>query len=663
MEVSKTTQNKLFALIVIFSILFSVDGISVFAAGVSKADTSSSKTTRNEKFTQPLYFEVLGGDDMPIPVMTYSLEEKGSRLKLGPVTIDEKNFSFGLRKLTELGLDRNTPSESYFFVRWPDFLYTETVIELLTRDGNVIWKKEVRKKEIQDWKTKVRKEVKNLKSSVQLISWAIPTSEADLPLQGLADGFRFCISPLQENAKERLCSQSYVVRNSGTQPLIGRLKSTVTPRILVNAELAPEAGEVLAESGLPVRFFAELSTGETLEFTSKPLTVAWSDFTKLEGQNVYTVVGFELPPAGPYRIRNPDRFENWVQAIGFQPTIFDARKFWVSQVKGTEPWLYFRGESGGLFKHVLPIEKAPSSKIRLHLAKRTPKGTYRDGVKIKGRKQSSTNLTSQQYRVLTKNNSEEFTWSFKASQNAQINRSSLLLNDNGQTYRSYFEIYKGYSNELSSRLSMIISTQGLILMGEVAYNLWFEDILGWDNYEFSKQRWGLSTKYFQSITKYEVTGYGEAQLKVINADLKYRLTPGLWTRDESHGGMLSYQDLDANLQITKFKVPMVGFGWFWARSMPKVVDEVFSLLPFMDYPKWVDMEFIYYAASLDSTKKLNFNFALNFHGQVLWKDNFFGEAGFGIKRFDLIDITNTYQANLGYQLNVLYGTVGMGLKF
>lgn len=200
-------------------------------------------------------------------------------------------------------------------------------------------------------------------------------------------------------------------------------------------------------------------------------------------------------------------------------------------------------------------------------------------------------------------------------------------------------------------------------MGEAAYNLWFEDVLGWDQYYLSKQRWGVSTKYFQSFTKYKVTGYGNAELKVVNADLKYRFTPGLWTRDESHGAMVSYQDFEASLEVTKFKAPMLGVGWFWARSMPQVVDEIFSLIPYMDYPKWVDMEFIYYAASMDSTKKLNFNFALNFHGQVLWKNNFFGEAGFGIKRYDFIDATNSLQSNLGYQLNVLYGTVGMGVKF
>lgn len=663
MEASKTTQNKNFALVVILSALQILMSSLAFAAPVAASVAAPSGTTKNKEYTKPLYFDVLGGADMPAPFIDYSSEEQGSRLKIGPVTIDEKTFTFGLRRLNEVDPAWGEVGETYFFAKWPQLLFNEAVIELLTRDGNVIWKREVTKLDLLRWKKTVIKQLKNPKSPILQYNWAINFSGASIPLQGLSDGFRFCVVPVLPTAQERLCSQSYVVRQSGAQTLLGRLKSTVTPRILVNAELAPEKGEVKSEAGMPVRFFAELSTGETLEFSSKPINVSWADVTQLEGRNVYTVVGYDNPPAGNFKIINPDRYPKWVQALGFQPTIFDPRKFWVIQTKVTEPWLFFQGETGGLFKHPLATSNIPSSKIRIHLSKNTPTGTYQDGVKLKGRRQLTTTLSSTEYGVKVPANSEEFTWSFKAKNNAKINRSMLLLSDNGHVYKSYFELYKGFSNELSSRLSMILSTSGLILMGEAAYNHWFEDVLGWDNYYLSKQRWGISTKYFQSITKYKVTAYGNAELKVVNADLKYRLSPGIWTRDETHGLMASYQSFDANLSITKFQVPMLGVGWFWARSMPKIVDEVFSLIPFMDYPKWVDMEFIYYTMSADSSKKLNFNFALNFHGQVLWKDNFFGEAGFGIKRYDLVDTTNSFQRNLGYQLNTLYGTVGLGLKF
>jgi hypothetical protein len=660
MEASKTTQITNFSLIVI---LFALSHACISWAMPTRRPAANNLTTRNSDYTKPMYFDVLGGPDMPVPFVDYEMQEKGSQLRLGPVVINEKTFSFGLRRLGDIDSAWTGSNETYFFIKWPELLFPEVSLELLTRDGVTFWKRELKKDDLKSWIKKAHRNLKNLRGPVAQINWAIEFNGANIPIEGLSDGFKFCLSRLQENAIEKLCSQTYVTRRSGKQVLLGRLKEATSPRILINAEQAPDVGQVKSEGGVPVRFFSELSTGETLEFTSRPRKISWSDFSQLEGKDLYTIVGFDTPPAGAYKNINTSRDAQWLQSIGFESTIADPRKFWAIQIKTDQPWLYFPGETGGIFRYPLPTDHVPSSRLRLHLDKQTPVGTYRDGVKLHGRKQPTSVVSSQERRVLANSNSEEFTWSFKAAQDAKINRSSVLISDGGKTYRAYYELYKGYSNELSTRLSTIMSSSGLILMGEAAYNVWFEDFLGWDNYYLTKQRWGLSGKYFQSITKYTVKGVGQAELKVLNADLKYRFTPGLWTRDETQGMMLSYQSFDAELGITSFKVPMTGVGWFWARSMPKAVDDIFNIIPFMNYPKWVDMEFIYYAASSDSTKKLNIDFALNFHGQVLWKDNFFGEAGFGIKRYDFVDKTNAYQSNLGYTLNTLYGTLGVGLKF
>jgi hypothetical protein len=226
----------------------------------------------------------------------------------------------------------------------------------------------------------------------------------------------------------------------------------------------------------------------------------------------------------------------------------------------------------------------------------------------------------------------------------------------GQTYRSYFELYKGFPRELSGRFSGVQTAGTFIIMGEVAYNQWFEDIFTWSNYWVSRQRWGISAKYFQSFNELKVDKNGKtAPLAVLNVDLKYRFKPGLWGRDETVGLLASYQDVTFDV----LKAPMVGGGVFWARSMPKVFDELLNTLIIMRYPKWVDMEFIYYGLSLDSNVTLNAPMSLNFHGKVLWSDRYFGEAGFGIKRYSFKDAAQNQKA----ELNTFYGTVGLGINF
>ena len=106
---------------------------------------------------------------------------------------------------------------------------------------------------------------------------------------------------------------------------------------------------------------------------------------------------------------------------------------------------------------------------------------------------------------------------------------------------------------------------------------------------------------------------------------------------------------------------MVGGGMFWARSMPKIFDSLFNILPFMRYPKWVDMELVWYPVSLSSLQSITFTFALNFHGKVQWSKKWFGEAGFGIRNFSWDHLVQDEERAIAFA--AAYGTVGLGYQF
>jgi hypothetical protein len=103
----------------------------------------------------------------------------------------------------------------------------------------------------------------------------------------------------------------------------------------------------------------------------------------------------------------------------------------------------------------------------------------------------------------------------------------------------------------------------------------------------------------------------------------------------------------------------LGVGVFWARSMPRIFDQLFNIVPIMRYPKWVDAEYIQYFNSLNSDVSLGNNFALNFHGKVLWSQDIFGEAGFGLKQYSVSDKSLNKKAGF----TSFYGTVGLGVNF
>jgi hypothetical protein len=383
------------------------------------------------------------------------------------------------------------------------------------------------------------------------------------------------------------------------------------------------------------------------------------DMTDTKKADQIRIVAWGIRPTTPSTILNPDIYSSVTRAIGFESTIGDMRKFWEAIITSEDPKLYLPGQGGGLFTQRFGLSEIPRANARPYLDIHTPVGTYDDGVRLYGKKISEVKITSFENSVeVDATDPKYFLWRFKAVNRGEINRSYLSMEYQGKEFKAFYELYKGFPREISLRLSGLLQPSGEnVFLGEAAYNQWFENLFGWTNYKLGRQRWGVSARYFKSLTELTVnaTTGATAGLAVANVDLKYRLEPGLWGRDETLGAMLDFQ----SVSFDKISAPMLGVGAFWARSMPKVFDDLLNLMPLMRSPKWVDMEFIYYPVSLSKQVTLQTNFALNFHGKVLWTKSWFGEAGFGLKRYAILDSQLQQKA----ALNTFYGTVGLGYSF
>lgn len=215
-----------------------------------------------------------------------------------------------------------------------------------------------------------------------------------------------------------------------------------------------------------------------------------------------------------------------------------------------------------------------------------------------------------------------------------------------------FEIYRGYSTEASGRFSSVISADGSsLVMQEFFASHWFESLLGWDQYYLGRQRWGLTYRQFSSLVS--LGGDSEFSFSSKQLDLKYRLTPGVWGYDESWGLILSGQQFKFSSDSATF----LGGGVFWARSLPNFLESLFNKIFFMKYPKWVDVEFLYYPMVQESNVTPGMNYNLNFHGKVMWRPDFFGEAGFGLKKYQYED------EDFKNSLTFFYVTFGVGYQF
>lgn len=630
------------------------------------------KTVRDDQYNKPIYFEALD-HLLPTTELEYDLSLKeGKALRVGDITIDEQSFFFAMSpthrfhpKIRSV-VEPEVADRVMLVIRWPEDLLPGGTLELISRTGAVLWKGEITDEKRQAWKNNLELWKKGLakqgvkvsrlpKNSVFSTQYGFDIAEAKL--RPTNESFRFCLTHAEGRARSRLCSQRYTIRLSGKTWALKKIKTDVTPRVLLQSEAAPLQQTVPVPRDKPTVFFAEMAKGEIYEFVATPNKLNLMDLTDSKKPDEIRIVAWGTRPTIPSVILNPDTYSALTRLLGFEPTIGDMRKFWEVHIPIKDPKLYLPGQGGGIFAQRFDLSHVPDASVRPYLEFRTPTGTYVDGVKLFGKKDPKVKINSLERSMeVDQENPGLFLWRFKATQRGEINRGYLSMSHGGNEYKAFYEVYKGFPRELSLRLSGLVSPTGEnVFMGEAAYNHWFEDFFGWTNYWVGRQRWGLSAKYFKSLTKLRVSSSNSVELSVFNADLKYRFTPGLWGRDETVGMMLDYQ----SLKFGEIQAPMVGVGAFWARSMPKVFDKMINIIPLMRYEKWVDMEFIYYPMSLKPTVTLQNNFALNFHGKVLWTKHWFGEAGFGIKRYAIVDTVLRQKGGL----NTFYGTVGLGLNF
>lgn len=631
------------------------------------------KTVRDEQFTKPVYFESMD-NLMPTMDLEYDLTlKKGESLKIGDVVIDDKSFFMALvpvskfhPKMTAI-VDGKEASKPALVFRWPEPLLQKGRIEVISRTGSVLWQHEITEDNRKNWAGKLSQWKRGLeekgvkteklsKSSVFFTQFGIVDAFSN-GFKSFKESFRFCLTQSQGRSQSRLCSQRYVLRGGAKETQMTRIKTVAQPRVVLQATAAPLKQTIPVSMETPTNFFAELAGGEIYEFIGIPNKLNLMDLSDTKDPKKLRIVAWGTQPTIEFTILNPDNYSKITKAIGFESTIGDMRKFWEASISADDPKIYLPGQGGGIFAQRFDLARVPQASARPYLDLNTPTGTYIDDVKIYGKKPLNVKVTSLENSIeLNAKDSHYFTWYFKATDRGAMNRSYLSMEFQGKAYKAFYELHKGLPRELSLRLSGMIGDVGSIFMGEGAYNHWFEDLFGWTDFWLARQRWGISAKVFKSFTKLKVDDRGgTADITVINADLKYRLVPGLWNRDETLGAMLDYQDIT----FSRIKASMIGAGAFWARSMPKVFDDIFNIVPMMRYPKWVDMEFIYYPLSLSSKVSLQTNFAMNFHGKVIWTKHLFGEAGFGIKRYAIIE-NEVQQRAL---LTTFYGTVGLGLSF
>lgn len=657
----------------------------VLACGALMGAPATALAQGAEDYTVPLRFDVIGDGVTQLPLeLDYDLTSE-SELRIGDTVISAQSFQMRVGTLDEISpvaapyAGEDLRRGVNLLLSWPLPLIPDGYLEAIGQSGRVLWQSAIPQSEVQNWiattaelRTRMQANVKkeDLDANPLLASsWIFRDFLTNAPeLAESQENFRVCISRQTDQGQTRLCSAYMGLKNRNRKWHLEDVPEPKKPaRIISFQKQSPLKSRRRLKGRGPVQFLAELNNGFIYEFVTRPPKIEIVELVHGDKENI-KIVGFGQAPSMAHRILNPLEESFIMRTFRWQETIGDFRRFWeVDAPKGLTT-LYFPGPSGGLFKQVFKITRLPRETSRPFIDYRTPDSTYVNDAKVYGIRADKTKVSSKENSLeMDGDSADEFLWRFKHEERGQMKRAHVEVQDGEETFKVYYEMYKGYPRELSFRSSAILGSGGnLLINAEGAFNYWFEDLFGWSNATWSRQRWGLATKYYQSLTPLKISNT-TALMRNTTIDLKYRLRPGLWGRDESWGLMMGYNENVYDM----FKPKMLGAGFFWARSMPRLFDDLLNKVPIMRYPKWVDMDFVYYptlsgsqGASLNQIPSGGGNWALNFHGKVMWTKSFFGEAGFGIRNLDQNqDVNSALVRRLRFQFTSIYYTMGLGYQF
>lgn len=611
---------------------------------------SVSFTQENENkdnvYVMPILFDIKNSIVKAEYGFTYVLKNNELVFEhIGKINSQTFAFEFVSQEDAKKISAKATRGSSFLEVKMPHGFFSKFEIQLINKSGKSLLSKPIDKQYIEG-----SEKPKNLGQVDRFIVDEIDDVIAQIRSE--KEPVKLCLTQANGKMYSRLCSANFgiVERNKGFKIKYDPTQDT-TLRALIENETAPLKNKVVAAVNQPIHVYFELKNGVVYEMVNQPKAIDFIEVVREDSKYKFFGSG-NLPFGAQKKERQAILFLK--NLFPFDSTIGDLREFYYLIIPSLEttPVIATEGTSGGVFQYFVTLSKVPEAADRVYFKRDTPNATYLDKYKLYGSSQKKLEFNSDSVKKL--GNGNEFKWTTILEKKGDFNTATLeYKTEGGDENRAYFEIYRGFSQEFSLKLMGIKTEKQAVALGEVSYNKWFEGF-GSQQGSLLYQRLGIGLNYFKSFNNIETGEDGEASsLESQSLAIKYRFSPGLWNWDESWGALISYQTINYQSVTT----PLAGVGIFWARSMPKTFDSVLNLLPIFRYPKWVDMDFVYFPTSLDSKVKTNGSMLLNFHGKILWTKKLYGEAGFGYKSY------SRETADVRTDVRLLYLTVGLGLNF
>ena len=631
-------------------------------------ESSLSNPSGHDEFKRPLLFAPEDNGLQPDnPQIKWDMDASGKRINMGGLKLTSSLIGARIDQTgrgkapDDIRLStKGSTSVILFSFNWPTVLSKTGTVSIESLDGKSSWSMDVTEEMRSDWRSKLTRYKSSVLRAHQGSQWGFP----DLPSSALkpfrsGKPFRVCLAKTEsELEKLRVCSVPYEFQSIGTgRTQIAPVKPTSSANVYLHGKPIGLRGLVNLPLGKEVALEMKFADGESIALSSQPENLDLLDVVESTDGREIILTGRSAMPLGKKKIVSRPSSHFWA------PTGIEQDTIWQVALPKDTPTIRILGAFNLPFTFLFRYEKLPTEKDRVFVREATSTGSYSAHPLIFGWSPKLERIESLEESV-EKVDDHRFEWTFGAPTKGARNRSRVTLlggSDASTKWTAHHTLYRGFPFEASARLSGVITSQSqIVFIGEVAASGWLESLGFTQNDLLSRQRWGATVRYFQTLTPIKspatsTTPASSVSFSSFNADLKYNVVRGIWNRDQLYGIMGSLEQISVGM----LKGTLAGGGVYWARTMPRIFADLFDRFPLLDYSKYVDVEFVLYPVSFDPKVRPGTSFNLNFHGKVFWTQRLYGEAGFGFRSYEFSDASK----NAKFGLQTLYGNVGVGIIF
>lgn len=531
---------------------------------------------------------------------------------------------------------------------WPRFLMEYGQLQILSSSGRVLLTQDFQSTDLAD--------------DQKLARFRLSDSTQSF-IEVLKEGFQLCLSQKYKESRVQACSSHFIYSDG---KFVEKLSSKNLGAVVFNGKKHPKNAQIILGDdattlSLEIKFksgFRILIQDQIRRLTPDNLLIDPKE------QRIGVVDG--SGQIRPTRLTTRGQVFSFMKEQNYFINDYKGQKNWSDKLEEAEMEFapYEIGASLQLFGLILP--KVPPH-FEFALNERSPIATYSPSVTLKGRKGPTEQLAAKEKGELLINTNEiDFIWNFKATKKAEVNRNYLSLQHKDENYFFSNRIFRAHQTSVAASAALSTSPSLDIVSGyNFSFDHWFEEI--WNTSTVSFQRWGIKGNIYETIQGFKPSENSLENISVlpINVDLLYRFSPGVKPVQSSFGAGLRYMRFKLFRSINSdVEADLLGVGTFWHTAPQKIVDDIFNVVPFFRYPKWMELSFFYYPIIIGG-QSAGFAFSWQARGQMFFAKNWFLDASFNVNNFSF-KRTKLEGVTVGadsFGIGTAHGTIGLGYLF